>query len=153
MSKFVFVYDRTQSDVDRVKELRNIGWDNLTPAQKEEWLSGLKGCLNTKDLQRIEDNTCALAQLINVSLQSNSGNVPGIPDVSYFSRLLVNLEALVATGFVYLTTPKVPQNPINTFQKVNDIEKILRDIYSVYMANSTSSFYCGEAYAGEYGLI
>ena len=25
-----FVYDRTQADVDRVQELRNIGWENMT---------------------------------------------------------------------------------------------------------------------------
>lgn len=153
MNKFVFIYDRTQADVDRVKELRSIGWVNLTDAQKAEWLGGLKGSLNTADLQRIENNVYSLSQLLEVSLQSNKDNIPEIPGVSYFNQLIVNLEALIATGFVYLTTPEVPQNPINTFQKVNDIEKILRDIYSVYVANSTSSFYCGEAYAGEYGLI
>ncbi len=153
MSKLVFVYDRTQADVDRVKELRDIGWNNLTPAQKEEWLGGLKGCLNTADLSRIESNIDAIAQLFEVVVQTSKDSVPDIPDMLYFERLIMNVEALRATGFVYLTTPEVPKNPINTYQKVNDIERILRDIYSVYVANNTSRIYCGESYAGEYGLI
>lgn len=153
MNGLEFVYDRTQADVDRVKEFYNIGWNGLTEAQKAEWLSGMKGCLNTADLFRIENNLYALSQLLKVELQTNKDSIPDIPSVSYFEQLLANVEALRATGFVYMTTPEIPENPINTYQKVNDIERILRDIYSVYVANNTSCIYCGENYAGEYGLI
>lgn len=153
MNELVFVYDRTQADVDRAKELYNIGWVNLTEAQKEEWLSGLRGCLNTADLSRIENNIFAISQLFDIQLQTNKDSVPDIPDVTYFEKLLENVAALRATGFIYLTTPAVPEKPVNTYQKVNDIERILRDIYSAYIANNTSRIYCGETYAGEYGLI
>ena len=153
MDELTFVYDRTQDDVDRAKELYSIGWKNLTDAQKTEWLSGLKGCLNTADLSRIENNIFAISQLFEVPLQTNKDSIPDIPGATYFAKMLENVAALRATGFIYLTTPAVPDKPINTYQKVNDIERILRDIYSVYVANNTSRLYCGETYAGEYGLI
>ena len=153
MSELVFIYDRTQADVDRAKELYNIGWANMTDAQKEEWLGGLKGCLNTTDLSRIENNIFAISQLFGAALQTNKDSVPDIPGVAYFSQLLENIKVLRALGFIYLTTPETPREPINTYQKVNDIERILRDIYSVYIANTTSRKFCGEVYAGEYGLI
>ena len=35
-----FIYDRTQEDVDRVQELRNIGWENMTDSEKTEWQQG-----------------------------------------------------------------------------------------------------------------
>ena len=62
MDDLTFVYDRTQADVNRAKELYRIGWKDLTDAQKAEWLSGLKGCLNTADLSRIENNIFAISQ-------------------------------------------------------------------------------------------
>lgn len=34
------IYDRTQADVDRLKELSQKGWDNLTPYEKHEYLYG-----------------------------------------------------------------------------------------------------------------
>ena len=35
-----FVYDRTQADVDRVQELRNIGWENMTDSEKRNGSRG-----------------------------------------------------------------------------------------------------------------
>lgn len=63
-----FVYDRTAEDVARVKELRMIGWQNLSDEQKQEWLGGLKGAFNLSDVKRNENNCFVLAQLLNVSL-------------------------------------------------------------------------------------
>ena len=50
------VTDRTQADVNYAKELIVIGWNNMTAEQRSEYLAGLKGCLNTSDLSRIENN-------------------------------------------------------------------------------------------------
>ena len=153
MSELTFVYDRTQADVDYVKKLRSIGWSNLTSAQKAEWLNGLKGCLNTADLSRIEGNIFEISQLFEIILQTNKDSIPDNPDVTYFERILENVSTLRATGFIYSETPAVPEQPVNTYEKVNDIERILHDIYTVYVENNVSQIYCGEIYAGEYGLI
>ena len=37
------VTDRSQSDVDRVLELLQKGWDNFNVDEKTEWLAGMKG--------------------------------------------------------------------------------------------------------------
>lgn len=149
-----FVYDRTQSDVDRAKELCCIGWYNLTDGQKEEWMNGLKGCLNRSDLSRIEGNIYEIAKLLQITIQTNKDTIPDIPDASYFATLLGNLDDLRGTGLIYQTTPSTPSQPVNTYQKVNDIERILRDIYSMYVASNEALLYAGETYAGEgYGLI
>lgn len=34
------VTDRTQADVDRVKELANIGWASMTDSERQEWILG-----------------------------------------------------------------------------------------------------------------
>lgn len=44
------VTDRAQSDVDRVLELLEKGWQNFTDDEKTEWSDGMKGAINTSDL-------------------------------------------------------------------------------------------------------
>lgn len=142
-----FVYDRTQEDVEYVKELHSIGWENLSDIQKQEWLKGLKGSLNKSDLKRIENDIYVIAQLLGVELNTNKDNLPEFPDTLYFSQMLGNVRLLREKGYRFSTTPSVPELPINTWQKVNDIELILHDIYTVY--NSNFIYYCGdEIYAG-----
>lgn len=149
----VFVYDRTKADVDRVLELRQIGWDNMTSAQKKEWLGGMKGVFNRSDIKRNENNCYVLAQLLNVSIVTRKDNLPDIPDAAYFGNLLKNVAALRERGYLHANTPAVPEAPINTFEKLNDIEKILYDIYDVF--NSNFVHYAGDGlFAGqEIGLL
>lgn len=145
-----FIYDRTQADVDYVNELRRIGWQNMTQKQREEWLGGLKGCLNTSDLKRIENDIYVIAQLLKVRLQTNKDNLPEIPDNLYFQQMLDNVEKLRGLGYIHADTPLTPRQPLNTYQKINDIEHILHDIYEVYNANNSHFYYCGtEIFAGE----
>lgn len=146
----VFLFDRVQADVERVYELRKIGWQNMTQEQREEWMSGLKGCLNTSDLKRIENTIYVIAQLLRVEIKTNKDNLPEIPDNLYFQTLLDNVTKLRAQKYLHKDTPQVPQIPLNTYQKINDIEHILHDIYKVYNANNSRFPYCGmETYAGE----
>ena len=145
----VFVYDRTKEYTDRVRELKDKGWAAMSPAEQQEWMGGLKGALNLSDLKRIENDIYVIAQLLNLPLQTNWDNLPEIPDSVYFSRLLANVAALRGTKYVYYDTPEVPEQPLNTYVKINDIEHILHDIYEMYMANNSRFDYCGEIYAGE----
>lgn len=146
----VFIYDRVQADVDRVYALRRIGWENMTNEQRKEWMGGLKGCLNTSDLRRIENAVYVIAQLLRVPIQTNKDNLPEIPDRLYFQTLLNNVTELREVGYFHSDTPEVPAQPLNTYQKINDIEHILHDIYDVYNANNSRFPYCGsEIYASE----
>jgi hypothetical protein len=150
-----FVYDRTQKDVDRVAALHRKGWKRLTVDEREEWMSGMmKGALNRSDLRRIENSIYVIAQMTGISLATNRDNLPCIPDDAYFQRMLDNVGALRKTGYIYRETPQVPRQPVNTYQKVNAVERILHDVYMVYLDNCADAYYCGqELYADGSGLI
>lgn len=108
----------------------------------------MKGAFNLSDVRRNENNCYVIAQLLNISLVTCKDNLPTYPDKTYFDSLLKNVTALRNAGYRYVETPEVPQQPINTYQKINDIEKILHDIYEVY--NSNFVHYVGEEiYAGQ----
>lgn len=51
------IFDRTTEDVQRVKELTNRimrnGLSSLTPAEKAEYLAGMKGAYNASDMNRV----------------------------------------------------------------------------------------------------
>lgn len=143
-----FVYDRTQQDVDRVIELQSIGWENMSDSEKTEWQQGMKGAFNLSDVKRNENNCYIIAQLLNVPMVTYKDNLPTYPDAAYFDNLLSNVAALRNAGYRYTETPEVPKRPVDTYQKLNDIEKILHDIYEVY--NSNFVHYAGEEiYTGQ----
>lgn len=143
-----FVTDRTKEDVNQAIALKKKGWKNLSQKEKEEWNRGLKGCLNSSDLERMESAINELAIMLEVEVDSMKDNIPHIPTKSYFSKLLGNISILRATGYIYASTPGVPTLPINTYQKVNDMEQILCDIHQ--RLSSEYYYYCGnEIYCGE----
>lgn len=150
---FFCITDRTQEDVDRVKYLtRVILAGENTEDEWKEFQMNLRGALNYSDLDRIEKNLNTLSTLLNIPLVSMER--PAIPRIPYFNNLLENVRRIRVSFYHYATTPQVPSKPLNTFQKINDIERILRDAYSVYRRNTETFFYCGDdVYAGEYMLL
>lgn len=142
------ITDRTQSDVDLVKELRLLRWSEMTDEQKTMWMSGLKGALNNSDLERIENNIHLLSDVFEVNMTTYENDIPYIPTLDYWQNLIDNVVAIRARGYAYWNTPQVPLLPINNFEKVNDIEKILRDTYQILISNlyyeSIDEWYTGE---------
>lgn len=122
------VFDRAQSDID-----------DQTP----------KGHYNADDLNRIEQDCEYLAGIFGVSVQTRTWSRTDFPTSDEFARILENLNALRAAYFVYQTTPTTPQNPVNEYHKANDIERILRDLYTLYEDNKRAVMYAGEPYAGQ----
>ena len=51
--------------------------------------------------------------------------------------------------YIYQTTPAVPSHPLNTFQKWNDIERILYDVHDLVLIidydRSGVELYAGQA--------
>lgn len=142
------VTDRMQEDVDRVTYLTNKGWDGMTAGEQQEWLAGLKGSLNKTDIERIENNVQLMSDVLELGLTTYHGTIPEYPNESYFERLLNNLTAIRAAYCIHEDTPEVPEKPVNDYQKINDVEKILSDIHSILLNNF--SYYCGnEIYAGD----
>ena len=145
----VFVFDRTAEDVKYAKELQEAGWQNMTKEQRAAWKSGLKGCRNTSDLKRMENAVYVIGKLLGLDLKTNKDSLPEIPDTLYFRTLLKNVARLRETNYLKRNTPKLPEEPLNTWQKINDVEHILHDIYAVYNVNNSRHQYCGEICSGE----
>ena len=123
-----FVYDRSAQDVlHRTK----------------------KGILNAEDLSRIEGNTETIAGKIAVPVIVKSWSIGGLPKTSDYGRILGNIGRIRSGYGVRSDTPEVPQQPMNTYQKWNDVEKILFDVNDIYERTEKARAYCGEYFAGE----
>ncbi len=135
------IYDRTQQDVVRVKELLiKIKKGIASEEDILEYNTDLKGALNTSDLQRIVGNIQYLADLLEVSITQQS--VPEIPRYNWYNQLLINLQKVLNAYTKYSDTPDVPNHPLNTYEKWNTIEKIIWDIQDIYKNNIP--YYAGE---------
>lgn len=148
------IYDRTQADVDHIKELRNK-WFNGTATEsefREYTREYLKGALNDYDLKRIEYNITYLADKLNLDIETHydretqTFDIPELFDTDYFDDLENNLKAIYNTNRHYSSTPSVPTRPFNTYQKLNDIERIL---YDTYCSLEDYEYTGNELYAGQ----
>ena len=140
------VTDRSQSDVNRVLELLKKGWDNFDTDEKTEWLSGMKGALNLSDMQRIQNNIQLLSDVLELNLTVS--DVPEHPNETFLTSVLNNAEIIRNAYMIHSYTPQTPSMPVNTYQKLNDIEKILGDVYGILLNNF--NYYCGsEIYSGD----
>ena len=123
-----FVYDRSAQDVlQRTK----------------------KGVLNAEDINRIENNTETIADKIAVPVTVKSWSVGGLPRVSDYKRIRDNVERIRQGYGIRSNTPVTPEQPLNTYQKWNDIERILFDVNDLYDRTENARAYCGEIFAGE----
>lgn len=135
------VCDRTREDVELLKRLTETGYKNFSAEQKELWLSGMKGALNKSDLQRIENNCEVLSELLELGIQPVE-TVPDLPDEAYFHRLTEKVAVIREAYCVHADTPEVPVSPLNTYRKINDLERILMDVYGII--SQRFFYYCGE---------
>lgn len=99
-----WITDRTQADVDRVKELtakaRTGTW---TTAEQQEWASGMKGALSYTDYARIEQGMKELADIVGVKLPidpisvvtalNTSGDIPAWDNYPAKSEFFMPLTA------------------------------------------------------------
>ena len=123
-----FVYDRSAQDVLQITK---------------------KGVLNADDINRIENNTGDIADKIAVPVTVKSWSVGGLPRVSDYKRIRDNVERIRQGYGIRSDTPVTPEQPLNTYQKWNDIERILFDVNDLYDRTENARAYCGEIFAGE----
>ncbi len=146
------IFDRTQSDVIKLQDFLSRGYKNLSDDEKNEWLNtNFKGALNISDLNRIEQNMQVISNILGLNVTVKSWQETDIPTNSDFTRIRNNLMSIrnqaKVQSLTYDSTPQVPELPFNHYQKINDIERIIYDIYSLYTAKY---YYCGqELYCGE----
>lgn len=150
----MWVTDRTQSDVDRVKEIaakaRTGTW---TEAEQAEWVAGMKGALSYTDFNRIESGVLELANILGASVNVKTDwSVSGYLTESDASRWLANIEAIRMknSGSAQMATTPTSMNRLS-FETMNQIESILANIESVAKTYVTFSgeYMTGE---GQYGF-
>ena len=153
LPKLEFVCDRTGRDVDYVIELtRKYQNGTISDNEKKEWMRGLKGALNASDLNRIESNIASISSILQVEICScqNNWSARDKPHAEDYERIRNNVKTIRDEWMQLPGILPVPERPLNTYQKWNDIEKILSDIFLVYKNIIGNFYYCDtEVYAGE----
>lgn len=128
------ITDRSILDIQKLQEYDEIGYNNLTTEQKNEWLSGMKGALNSSDLNRIESNQQYILNLLSnqyiLTFKTNWLMTDFVED-SDENRILMNLKTLMQP-FNFEEEPQVPEKPLNYFEKINQIENIILQMYNKY---------------------
>ena len=141
------ITDRSQQDINRILELlAKVDFESFTSEEQNEWLLGEKGALNRYDLERIKNNIELLNEVL--VLPTTIPAIPELPKIDFYDCILADVEAIRTAGPKKTTTPDTPTQPLNTFQKWNDIERILFDVYDLLLNNF--HYYCGgdQLYAG-----
>ena len=150
------ITDRTQADVDRVRQLAQKGFGTMTADEKTEWLNGLKGAYNASDLNRVGAAVAYVAGRLNgygyaVTVnpkQDWTGS--DIPTAGQMAAYLRDVAALRGTIAVMASTPPTPDSANGlTWQEANDIEQIILDVDELLTRMAAAWFYSGELYAGE----
>lgn len=109
-----------------------------------------KGFINASDMERVETNTELIAGYIAVPVTvKKNWKIGDLPRVSDFKRIRDNVEKIRSGYVIRADTPETPVQPLNTWQKWNDLEQILYDIFWIYFNNLNNKDYCGEISAGE----
>lgn len=128
------ITDRTILDIDKLQEYDEIGYKNLTNDQKAEWIIGMKGALNASDLNRIESNQQYILSLLSAQYTltfKTDWLMTDFVEDSDENRILSNLKSLMQP-FDFNEQTVVPDEPLNYFEKINQIESIILQMYDKY---------------------
>lgn len=142
------ITDRTQADVNRVKEIAQKAKSGTwTAAEKDQWLAGMKGAYNYTDFNRVEAAVKELAAILGVTVTTvTTWNAKSIPKAADIQRYLWNINKLRTVCSALATTPQTPESLHRlTYVTANEIEQILTDIELAI--NSWAR--CGEVFCGE----
>ena len=158
------ITNRTASDVERWRNLRDKGWANMSTSERQEWLGEItptpaasKGMYTHNDLNRVENAVKSVAKL----LEESGMNVPRMTiktDWTYRDRLMdsdieryfSNISTLRGLFEGYSSIPNAPKvNEKLDFNVANNIEKILVDIGDIAIKIISSRYYSGEIFLGE----
>ena len=156
------IFDRTQEDVDRVWELKNKileggGLSALTFEEYAEFMAGMKGSYNQKDLNRIGEAIAYLVERMKDLAIYDDTIVPNTDWVmgewvtqSKIDNLLSCLTKLRAKLSLPANAPAVPATLDNlVYQTANEIEELLY-IIDGRITQTTSAFpYTGVRYCGQ----
>ena len=158
------ITNRTASDVERWRNLRDKGWANMSASERQEWLgetiptpAASKGMYTHNDLNRVENAVKSVVVLLK-KLNMDVPNMTIKTDWTYKDRLkdsdieryFSNISILRGLFEAYTDIPKAPTvNDKLDFNIANNIEKILIDVAGIAIKIINSRYYSGEIFLGE----
>jgi hypothetical protein len=145
------VFDRTLLDVQRAKDLRDkiisVKFENLTESEKQEWMNGMKGSIKHTDMNRIESNLQTISDKCGFGFVQKTDWVRGdFPTIIDMQRIYNNTRIVKESGFAWKNTNTMPIEPINSYSKINSIEKILLDSFEFAEFQDINIEYIDEIY-------
>lgn len=156
LADFNLITDRTQADVNYVRDLNNLGLSGMTAAELAEYLAGLKGAYNATDLNRVGAAVSYIASrfveygysvTVTAKQDWTVNDIPTEGDLAYY---LSDIAAIRDVISVIPTTPAVPTDLDRlTYTEANDIEQILVIVDTLITNMTLAWFYSGEVFSGE----
>lgn len=154
------VTDRTQADVERVRELAAKGFAAMTAAERAEWLAGMKGAYNASDMNRVGTAlnylAARLAPVCGMSIAWSAKTDWAVTDIitasqaAEYRRQIQNIRDALAYP---AGTPDAPKLARLTYTGANDIERILK-LCEELIVNVAKSFrHTGAAECAAGGLL
>ena len=132
----IFIYNRTQNHVDRLKQLRAKGYENLTASERADYAEYASlGAYNSSDLNRVESAVGTIATALGLTLTTRTWGMWVSPTAADMDRYLGNVVAVRDAALARDATLEFPALPISmeylTFEGANNIEKILEIVYNM----------------------
>lgn len=154
------VTDRTQADVERVRELAAKGFAAMTADEQAEWLAGMKGTYNASDMNRVGTAlnylAARLSSICGRSIAWTAKTDWAVTDIITASQAEAYRKQVqsIRDALAYPEgTPDAPGLDRLTYTGANDIERILA-LCEELIDNITKAFrYTGAAECATGGLI
>ena len=154
------VTDRTQADVERVRELAAKGFAAMTADEQAEWLAGMKGAYNASDLNRVGTalNYLAgrLASICGKSIAWTAKTDWAVTDIITASQAAEYRRQIqdIRDALTYPAgTPDAPQLGRLTYTDANNIERILKLCEDLIVNVAKSFRHTGAAECATGGLL
>ena len=154
------ITDRTAADYQRWEYLRNKGFENMTDAERAEWLAdNMKGAYHKGDLNRVGEalnylrDRLAKASYITYQTDFTAKtnwtvtSIPTAADLTYYLKCVSNIREAMAQ---FENTPPAPTDTgALSIEEANNIEKILIDVETLINNMLAARLYCKDVFAGE----
>lgn len=154
------IIDRTAADLQHWEYLRGKGFENMTEAERAEWLAGnLKGSYHSTDLNRVgtalnylrdrltETGYMSYSTTFTAKTNWTVTSIPTAEDLTYYLKCVSNIREAMAQ---FENTPPAPTDTgALSIDEANNIEKILIDVEILINNMLAARLYCGDVVAGE----
>lgn len=154
------VTDRTQADVERVRELAAKGFAAMTADEQAEWLAGMKGAYNASDLNRVGTAlnylAARLSSICGRSIAWTAKTDWAVTDIATASQAAEYQQQIqdIRDALAYPAgTPDAPQLGSLTYTGANDIERILALCEDLIVNVAKSFRHTGAAECAAGGLL